>query len=532
MVLDSYTASYMAALAPLITVIAAFITPLLSTLSKKPQRFAFIFSEIILVLNAFLTSLVFHYVYVAKHILVYMFAGFPPPFGIIYEVDYLNALIGLLIGLVFPLVNLVSYRYLEHSSKHNEWYYVLYLGLQAGLLGMTYTGDLFNLFVMLEVVSITAYGLTSYLRERGYTLNAALKYGFFGAVGSTIYFIAVVLLYSGLGTLAMPDVASDSMGLQYFNESTGLALNPAPVLVLFAALAVWAFLIESAIFPHHFWLPDAYSSMPPAVAATMAAVAEGVGAYVIMRIMYTVVGLQHIYWIQVILLILGSANIVLGGYLMATTNEVRRLIAYSTILDMGYVAIGIGLGSEMALKATLFYIIAHSIVKPLLFIASGALELYAGTTDMDKLAGVLRTEPYIASSFLIGGLTVIGIPPFNLFFAKLSLFMAVFNTGAYILLIIMLLGSALAFVGFSRLWYISLTVRSRKALKFKPHIRSIGGETKAILLLAIILVILTGIFYIWINENILTPAVNMLLSDQHRIEYISKAYNLYKLIGG
>jgi multicomponent Na+:H+ antiporter subunit D len=199
---------------------------------------------------------------------------------------------------------------------------------------------------------------------------------------------------------------------------------------------------------------------------------------------------------------------------------------------MGYVAIGIGLGTETALKASLFYIIAHSIVKPLLFIAAGGLELYAGTTDMDKLAGVLRTEPFIASSFLIGGLAVIGIPPFNMFFAKLSLFEAVFETGSYILLIIMLLGSALAFVGFSRLWYISLTVRSKKALEFKPRVKSIGGETKTILMVAIILVILTGIFYTWINDNILTPAVNMLLSDQSRIEYISRAYNLYKLIGG
>ncbi len=528
--LDQYTASYLAALTPLITVITAFIIPFLSSLSRKPQRFAFILSEIIFLLNAFSTFLVFYYVYKTGNILVYMFAGFPPPLGIIYEIDYLNALIGLLIGLIFPIINIASYNYLEKITKHNEWYYVLYLGLETGLIGMAYTGDLFNLFVMLEVTSITAYALTSYLREKGYTLNAALKYGFFGAVGSTIYFIAVVLLYSGIGTLSMPDVVSDSLGLSYFNESVGIASSSAPILVLFAGLAVWAFLIESAIFPHHFWLPDAYTSMPSTVAATMAAVAEGVGAYVIMRIMYTVIGVQHIYWIQVILLILGSANIILGGYLMTTANNVKRLIAYSTILDMGYVAIGIGLGSETALKATLFYIIAHTIVKPLLFLTAGIIESTTGTTDMDKLAGLLRTEPLIALSLLIGGLAVIGVPPLNMFFAKLSLFIAVFEAKTYILLIVMLIGSALSFAGFSRLWYITLVPRTRKAVEAKKL--SVGLETETILVLLIILTIVTGIIYGWINDKILSPAVNTLLSDQHRIDYAYQAYRLYKLIGG
>ncbi len=532
MLLDGYTASYLAALAPLIAIITAFITPLLSSLSRKPQRFAFILSEIVFILNAFLTFGVFYYVYRMDKILVYMFAGFPPPLGIIYEIDYLNALIGLLIGLVFPLVNIVSYRYLEETTRHNEWYYTLYLGLQAGLLGMTYTGDLFNLFVMLEVTSIAAYGLTAYIRERGYTLNAAIKYGLFGAVGSTIYFVAVVLLYSGLGTLTMADAASSSMGLSYFAESTGIALDPIPVLVFFSGLAVWAFLIESAIFPHHFWLPDAYSSMPPVAAGTMAAVAEGVGAYVIMRIMYSVTGASHVEWIKALLLILGSCNIVFGGYLMATANELKRLIAYSTILDMGYVALGIGIGTPIALRATLFYIIAHAVVKPLLFIAAGSTETYAGTTLMDELQGVFRSNSYLATAFLVGGLAIIGIPPLNMFFAKLALFEAVFNSGLYILLIIMLLGSALSFIGFSRLWYITLTIRSKKALNFKPKHPEIGGEVKAVIILLVLLVILMGLTYGFIDKTILVPSVDSLISTQHRVRFVEEAYKLFTLIKG
>jgi multicomponent Na+:H+ antiporter subunit D len=529
MTLDSYTASYIAALAPLIAIITAFVTPLLSSLSRKPQRFAFILSELVFILNALLVSLVFEYVYTTRSILVYMFAGFPPPLGIIYEVDLANAFIGLLVGLVFPLVNIASYRYLENSTKHNEWYYVLYLGLEAGLLGLSYTGDLFNLFVMLEVTSIAAYGLTAYLREKGYTLKAAIKYGMFGAVGSTIYFLAVVLLYSGIGTLTMADAASSSLGLPYFSVSTGLAINPIPVLVFFGGLALWALLIESAIFPHHFWLPDAYSSMPPAAAGTMAAVAEGVAAYVIIRILYTIVGVSHIEWALILLLILGSCNIIFGGYLLATAKEIKRMIAYSTILDMGYVALGIGIGSAEALEAVFFYILSHAIVKPLLFIAAGSTEITAGTTMLDKLQGAFRGSPYLAASFLIGGLAIMGVPPFNMFFAKLALFEAVFNSGYYILLIIMLMGSALAFVGFARLWYTTLTVRSKKAYESGVS-GNIGGEIKVLLVTFMLLVILTGLFYGVINDRVLAPVVQSLISHDHRVLYVKKAYELFMLI--
>ncbi len=527
--IDAYTASYLAALAPLITIIAAFVTPLVSSLSSKPQRFAFFFSETVFVAVSAITFLVALHVYTANDILVYMFAGFPPPLGIIYEVDSLGALLGLLIGFVFPIVNIASYRYLESTTRHNQWYYVLYMGLEAGLLGITYTGDLFNLFVMLEVTSIAAYGLTAYLRERGKPLNAAIKYGLLGAVGSTIYFLAVVLLYSGIGTLTMADAASNSLGLPYFSVSNGIASDTVPVLVLFAGLAVWAFLIESAIFPHHFWLPDSYTSMPPAASATMAAVAEGVGAYVIMRIMYTVVGAEYLYWIQVLLMVLGSVNIVLGGYMMATTNDLKKAISYSTILDMGYVAIGIGIGSSIALAATLFYIIAHAIVKPLLFVTAGEIERITRTTDMDKLQGVLRASPIIGASLVIGGLAIIGVPPLNMFFAKLALFQAVFNAGLTPLIIVLLLGSALAFVGFARIWYSTLAVRRRSVLE-----KTITGalpEVKAILVLFIVATIMTGLLYGPINDILVGPAVQSLVSVTHRIMYVKQAYSIFKLIG-
>ncbi len=526
MVLDEYTVAYMAALTPFIAVVAAFITPLLSSLFRKPQRFAFIFSEIIFVLNGYLVSTVYYYVHTTGNIIVYAFAGFPAPLGIVYEIDKLNSLVGLLVGLVFPLVNIVSYRYLENMSKHNYWYYTLYLGLEAGLLGMSYTGDLFNLFVMLEVASITAYGLTAYFREKGRPLNAAIKYGLVGAVGSTIYFLAVVFLYSGIGTLAMADAASKSLGLPLFS-TLGYSPDPVATLSFFLALAIWAFMIEAAIFPHHFWLPDAYSSMPSTASATMAAVAEGVGAYVIIRLLYTVVGYDTVPWIPALLVVLGSLNIIVGGYLTAVADDFKKLIAYSTVLDMGYVTIGIGLGGSAGLAAALYYIIAHAVVKPALFISAGAVESIAGSTSMEAAAGVARKYPIIGLSLVIGGLAVVGVPPLNMFFAKLMLFQAVFEAGYYPLLIILLLGSALSFIGFSRLWY--CTCPRRREYMFKGGVYT---ETAVVLLMLIIAIVLTGVFFQPLRDYLVNPVTSYLLSKQGRIEYVDKVFRLYKSIVG
>lgn len=516
-------AVFAAALAPLIAVISSFMLPLLSSLlSNKKSLFAFIYSEIIFIINAILTSYVFLYIYCSESILVYLFAGFPSPFGIIYEVDILGAFFGVLAGLIFPLINIVSYSYLERSTKHNEWYYALYLGLQAGLLGIIYTGDLFNLFVMLEVMSITAYGLTAYFRERGKPLNAAIKYGMFGAVGSTIYFLAVVFLYSGIGTLSMPDATAASMGLNYFVETAGIAANPFPVLALFAGLAIWAFMIESAIFPHHFWLPDAYSNMPASAAATMAAIAESVGAYVIIRIIYTVVGYDKLSWALSLLVILGIVNIIVGGYLMAITRDAKRVIAYSTILDMGYVIIGIGLATKIGLQSALYYILAHTIVKPLLFIAIGEIEAEFKTTDMNKLEEIGGVDPYISAALLFGGLAVVGIPPLNMFFAKLMLFEAVIGSRMYPLLIVILLGSALAFVGFSRLWFIAVGFRRRSAV---GRIANASFSAKILIVLLILATIITGILYSNIHYGILSRIVESMFSSQYRFEYVKTAYD-------
>ncbi len=518
-------------LPPILALVGAFATPLLSGRASKPARFAFFFSEIILVVNLILALEVFWATVLEGRILTYMFAGVPPPLGILYEVDSLGGLIGLLVSLIFPLVNLASYGYLEWTTRHNHWYYTIFLGLEAGLLGMAYTGDLFNLFVMLEVMSIAAYGLTAYLRERGRPLSAAIKYGFFGGVGSTIYFLAVVLLYSGLGTLTMGDVVSSSLGIGLFSETMGTATDVSSALLIFAGLAVWAFMIEAAVFPHHFWLPDAYSSMPPSAAAAMAAVGEGVGLYVIIRILYTVVGPSVSSPIMWLLVFLGAANILVGGYLTATAGDFKRMVAYSTILDMGYAVAGVGIGGFVALAASLYYVISHAFVKPLLFLSAGSIERSAGTTQLDGIRGIARGNAVLAASLLVGGMAIVGVPPMNIFFAKLMLFEAVMEKpDLFPLLLVMLAGSALAFIGFGRLWFSA----------FSPSVKGeigrparIGALDSALLLAFALLVILSGVFYGPIMDKVVGPVVaGSILGAGVRHRFAAAAALLRSLVGG
>ncbi len=524
--MEYWLISSLAAFAPIIAIIGAFITPLLFTVTKS-KKLVFTLSELVLTTNAIIAVLVAYYVYTNNAVLYYIFAGFPPPLGEAYEIDAIGAYMGLLIGLVFPFVNIFSYRYLEEHGGY-EWYYTLYLGLEAGLLGIAYTGDMFNLFVMLEVASIASYALTAFKRKLGYPLDAAIKYAIVGSVASTMYFIAVVLAYSGFGTLSMADLAAQLMGSPTgFDITYGYTSSIVGAATLFLGLAVWAFLIESALVPHHFWLPDAYSAAPATVAATLAAVAEGVGVYVVLRYMYTIVGLNYSLWLQWILLVLGSLGVIVGGLLMVLQNELKRIIAYSTIMDVGFMFIGVGIGTPLAIEATLFYVMSHAIVKPLLFLVAGAIEHTYGTTRLDTLTGQLRATPVLAAGLIIGGLAVAGVPPTNLFVAKLSLIMSVLDTGYYPLLAIIALGSALGLVGFLRALY-STYFEIKEPVPRKQTPLSFS----TLIIVLVVLVIATGLLYNYISDNLLQPAIHSLIDPASRTQYVKVAEEYLKLLSG
>jgi multicomponent Na+:H+ antiporter subunit D len=321
---------------------------------------------------------------------------------------------------------IVLYSALYMKGKRIEWYYTLLLGLETGLLGVVYTGDAFNLFVMVEVTSITLYGLIAFYRTEGEAVDSALKYALLGAVSTTFYFIALIFYYASYGTLNMADLASKAGGLWFpvSGSPYGSILTGTAVAL---ALTIWAFTFKAALFPNHFWLPDAHSAAPAPVSAALSGLVVSNGAYVVIRFLYTIFGKASISSLpfqfpslvspagfpsvffdslKLSLIILGSASAIMASLLMLLQKNVKRVIAYSTIFHMGLIFMGVGLGTDLALKAAIFHLINHAIAKSLLFISVGLLAAYAGSRRIDKLGGIGRYAPITFATFLIGVLAI------------------------------------------------------------------------------------------------------------------------------
>ncbi len=526
-----------------VLIISCFALPLFSLLVRKRRKaldaYAFIFS---LFAESSVVVTFYNVFFATDGPIVYKFGGWVPPIGIIYEVDKLNALLGLVTGTIMFLIILHSAMYMQ--GKRIEWYYTLLLGLETGLLGVIYTGDAFNLFVMVEVTSIALYGLIAFYRTEGEAVDSALKYALLGAVSTTFYFIALIFFYASYGTLNMADLASKAGGLSfpfsgspYGNILTGTAVA--------LALTLWAFTFKAALFPNHFWLPDAHSAAPAPVSAALSGLVVSNGAYVIIRFMYTIfgkanmsplslsfapltssAGFPSVFFnsIKLILMVLGAMSAIIASLLMVLQKNVKRVIAYSTVFHMGLVFMGIGLGTDLGLKAAIFHLINHAVAKALLFISAGVLTTYAGSRRIDKLGGVGRYAPITFTTFLIGVLAIEGLPPFNGFMSKFMLYSAFMEAGLAPLTIVIVVSTAIALMAWMKVLF--------SAWAKKPD-REFGSFKEfPVVIVPIVLAamcVLLGLFAPTIDKLILTPTVSSLRDVD---SYIQAALRAIGGLGG
>jgi multicomponent Na+:H+ antiporter subunit D len=535
------TPPFLLGLTTTVLIISCFALPLFSLLIKKRRRiidgYALTFSSFAAV-TAFITF--YTKFFVQTEPLVYKFGGWPPPIGIIYEVDNLNALLGLVTAGIMLLVIIFSVFYMKGGRI--EWFYTLLLGLETGLLGVVYTGDAFNLFVMIEVTSISLYGLIAFYRSEGQAVEAALKYALLGAVSTTCYFIALIFFYGSYGTLNMADLAAKAGGSTAFPTTGAPFGNILTGTAIALALALWAFTFKAAVFPNHFWLPDAHSAAPAPVSAALSALVVANGAYVVIRFLYTIfgnalitttpvsvfsqtafVGFSSLFFssIKLILLILGSASAIIASLLMLLQKNVKRVIAYSTIFHMGLIFMGIGLGTDLGIKAAVFHIINHAAAKSLLFISAGILTTYAGSRSIDKLDGVGRYAPVTFASFLIGVLAIEGLPPLNGFASKFMLYSAFLEAGLAPMTIIIVVATAIALIAWVKVLYGTWLKRPEKPIE---NVHEFPVVIVPIILAVVC--ILLGIFAPTIDKVILNPTVSSLRNVD---SYIQGAINA---IGG
>jgi multicomponent Na+:H+ antiporter subunit D len=372
-------------------------------------------------------------------VISYAIGGWAAPWGIEYRVDTLSSYVLLIITVIGALVMPFAARSVadEINVKMQYLFYAAFLLCYTGMLGITITGDAFNLFVFLEISSLSSYALVSLGKDHR-ALSAAYQYLIMGTLGATFYLIGVGLLYMMTGTLNMADLAER---LPAVNESR-------TVLTALAFLTV-GISLKLALFPLHSWLPNAYTYAPSAVSALLAGTATKVAAYVLLRVLFTIFGVEFVLGtmpVAEIVMILAMAAILIGSMVAVFQENLKRLLAYSSIAQIGYIVTGISLGTVTGLTAGLVHLFNHAIIKSALFMAIGCIVYRLNSVLIGDIAGLGKRMPWTMAAFVAGGISLIGVPLTAGFISKWYLVLAALDKGYWPIVVVVLAGSLMAVV--------------------------------------------------------------------------------------
>ena len=381
----------------------------------------------------------------------YELGGWAPPWGIEYRIDAVNAFVALIVATIAAIT--LPYALLSAEREIPEdkipLFYSAMLLCLTGLLGITQTGDIFNIFVFLEISSLASYALISLGRQRQ-AFTAAYQYLIMGTIGATFYLIGVGLVYSQTGSLNMQDLATILPGVLHLNTvETGFAF-------IMVGIA-----LKLAMFPLHLWLPNAYTYAPSVVTVFLAATATKVAVYVMLRILFTVFpqGFALTTPADELFIVAGIAGIIIASVYAIYQENIKRLLAYSSVAQVGYIVLGIGFASATGLTAALVHLFNHALMKGALFMAVGAIVYRIGACRMEQIHGLGRAMPWTFGAIVIGGLSLIGVPGTAGFISKWYLVVAALEQQAWISVAVILSGSLLAVV------YVGKLI---EALYFKP----------------------------------------------------------------
>jgi multicomponent Na+:H+ antiporter subunit D len=449
--------------APLLVALGTAILALLTRRSHRLQQAISLLGSLGYVAAV---ALLFRAVRVdADGYVVYQVSDWGAPFGITLVADALSVLLLALSAAVSLFATVYSIRYMETDEQRLS-YHALYHLMIVGVTGALLTGDLFNLFVWFEVMLMSSYVLVVFYSGPEQT-RAALQYAVLNLLGSAVMLLAIGGLYATLGTLNMADMA------RRLADPAAFGVEPAPVLGLSAVLLV-VFLLKAGVVPFQFWVPDAYRAAPAPVTAVLAGVVKKVGVYATIRLYFTVFAaapltvslpglsgspeLGFLAFFGPVLFITATASVIFGGLGAIAQPDIDGLLAYSSIAQIGFIMLPLAVAATvpavrtLGLAAALVYSINHGLAKPLLFFAAGAVRDATGTTRFDDLGGLTEFTPVLSGLFLVGALSLVGIPPLTGFFAKLLVFDTAVRAGAPLALAAALAGAILTIAYVTRAW--------------------------------------------------------------------------------
>jgi len=424
---------------PLLTILVPMVTaPLCILFGNRNLAWLLTFFASI---ASFLFSIHLVFQVMDGDVISYHLGGWAPPLGIEYRVDAANAFILFLITAISCVVLPYARSSLDHEIKevNHTLFYCCYLLCFTGLLGVVVTGDAFNVFVFLEISSLSTYVLIAMGAERDKrALTSAYDYLIMGTIGATFFVIGIGFLYMATGTLNMADLTSRLPELQ----------GSRTVQAAFAFIIVGMGL-KAAIYPLHLWLPGAYTFAPSVVTVFLAATATKAAIYVLMRFMFSVFQPDFVFethvlsWVIIPLAILAMFA---ASIIAVFQTDLKRLLAYSSVAQVGYMMLGIGLATKVSLSASVIHLFNHGITKAVLFMVVGAFILKKGSCFSRNLNGLGKQMPWTCSAFIIGGLSLIGVPGTAGFISKWLLIDAALEKDLWWLAILIVLSSLLAVI--------------------------------------------------------------------------------------
>lgn len=409
-------------------------------------------------------------------VVVYALGNWAAPWGIEYRVDHVNALVLLIVSGASAVVVMYAYKSVEREIAPDRVYlfYTVWCLNLTGLLGIVITGDAFNLFVFLEISSLSSYALVSLSGNRK-ALLAAFRYLVIGTIGATFILIGIGLLYMMTGSLNMYDIAERLSGVSQTRT----------IHTAFAFFAV-GIGIKMAVFPLHTWLPNAYTYAPSAVSAFLAATATKVGVYIALRLFFSVFGFEFSFEqmkIGSILMPLALAGIVVSSLVAIYQQNLKQMLAYSSIAQIGYMLLGVSFGSLLGLTGGIVHLFNHALMKAALFMALGCVFYRLGSVMLADCAGLGRRMPWTMAAFVAGGLSLIGVPGSAGFVSKWYLLLAAIDSDRLVVAFFIVATSLLAVV------YVWKVV---EVAYFRPASQDLDGISEAPLSMLLPMWVLIG----------------------------------------
>jgi len=487
--------------------VGAFLIMIIGRFIKEFNKY---FTSLILL---FLACISFYFLFnTGENIFVYKVGGWEPinkiPIGIYIVMDGFNAIVVCIINLVGFLSAFYSISYIKRYTAEN-YFYALFCLMIAGMNGVVISGDLFNIFVFLEISVISAYALVAFGVEKN-ELEASFRYQVLGGIASFLILFGIGFIYWKTKTLNIADIKEAF--------STGYDRT----YYLFVQILILSgFGLKAAIIPFHAWLPDAHSSAPSPISAMLSGVLiKAVGIYVIIRLFFNMFAISE--GMAILITTLGTLSMVIGVFLAIGQWDIKRLLAYHSISQMGYVVLSVGIGmilisrgvrnevTALAITGGIFHLINHAAFKGLLFLNAGAIEYTIGSRNLQEMGGLAKQMPATAATSFIASMSISGIPPFNGFFSKLIIIIAAIMAKFYLLALLAVIVSIItlaSFLKFQRYAFFNKTDnKNERKIKEVPF-----PMVFSMVIMSILCILLSVLVFPQIREAVLSPAIDILM---------------------